>query len=110
MRSFSALTVIALVCAGIILCGCSEDGDPSGPGVVETQYGKVQGVVEEGYRAFLGIPFTAPPVGDLRWKSPQPHEGWSGVRDATAFGPSCPQPVYDTYGPTYDEDCLALSV
>ncbi|MEI9970251.1 MAG: carboxylesterase family protein [Terracidiphilus sp.] len=42
-------------------------------------------------KAFLGIPYAAPPVGDLRWKAPQPAAKWKGVRDATAYGAHCMQ-------------------
>src|SRR6202789_3786514 len=44
-------------------------------------------------RAYLGIPFAAPPVGDLRWREPQPAAPWAGVRVADRFGPVCQQPL-----------------
>src|SRR5262249_29285728 len=53
---------------------------------------------------FLGIPYAAPPVGDLRWKPPQPPASWTTPRDATAFGTICPQSA------STDEDCLFLNV
>jgi carboxylesterase type B len=59
-------------------------------------------------RAFKGIPFAAPPVGPLRWKPPQPAVRWTGVRDATAFGPECAQPAPP--GVANSEDCLTLNV
>src|ERR1700758_1471000 len=43
------------------------------------------------YAAFLGIPYAAPPVGNLRWRAPQPPASWSGVRLADTYGPACPQ-------------------
>lgn len=57
--------------------------------VVKTEYGFVRGVSAADPRitAFRGIPFAAPPVGDLRWHAPVPHEGWDGVRDCTEFAP-----------------------
>ena len=59
---------------------------------VTTANGIVEGTTEaSGVRAFKGIPFAAPPVGDLRWKPPQPVKNWDGVRAATAFGPRCMQ-------------------
>src|SRR4051794_32913743 len=54
---------------------------------------------------FKGIPFAAPPVGDLRWREPMPVKAWSGVRDATKFGSRCMQT-----GPNVSEDCLYLNV
>lgn len=61
--------------------------------------------------AFLGVPYAAPPVGDWRWKPPQPVEKWDGVREATKFGPACPQ-LPAGWLPTipWDENCLYLNV
>src|ERR1700735_323709 len=53
--------------------------------------GQVAGVVSEGIASYKGIPFAAPPVGDLRWKAPQPVPAWSGTRKADTYGPSCMQ-------------------
>jgi para-nitrobenzyl esterase len=60
-------------------------------------------------RAFLGIPYAAPPVGDLRWRAPQPVAKWSGTLQATHVGLQCPQ-LLSYSGPSYDEDCLYLNV
>jgi para-nitrobenzyl esterase len=86
------------------------------PLTVKTAQGAVRGkLINDGkVRAFLGIPYAAPPVGALRWKAPQPPAKWSGVRDATAFTARCPQwPIWADYifldsGPS--EDCLHLHV
>ncbi|MGR9141504.1 carboxylesterase/lipase family protein [Rhizobium leguminosarum] len=56
--------------------------------------------------SFKGIPYAAPPVGDLRWRNPRPMETWSGIRDARNFGPSCMQ----TDDLPKSEDCLTLNV
>ncbi|MFB7372014.1 carboxylesterase/lipase family protein [Streptomyces sp. NPDC056222] len=86
--------------------------------VVELPAGRLRGGTEGGLAVFKGVPYAAPPVGALRWRPAQPHPGWQGTRDATAFGPSAPQPyreggdqVLGTHGsPPFDEDCLTLNV
>src|SRR5512141_2912704 len=55
--------------------------------------GIVEGVVKDGIASFKGVPFAAPPVGNLRWRSPQPVKPWQGVRKANEFGPG---PMQDT--------------
>ena len=73
--------------------------------------GKVQGVATEGIGVFKGVPFAAPPVGDLRWRQPRPVRPWTGVRDATVFAPGCMQASFMSMGPSnYSEDCLYLNV
>jgi para-nitrobenzyl esterase len=54
--------------------------------IVRTDNGFVQGVKVDDVRQFRGIPFAAPPVGENRWRPPQPAASWDGVRDATQFG------------------------
>ena len=82
------------------------------PTLIETDKGKVQGVSSEGTRAFLGIPFAAPPVGALRWKPPQPAAAWSDVLDAKTKGAQCPQLASLGNSPKTgtSEDCLNLNV
>lgn len=82
---------------------------------VRTASGAVSGVTADGVTAWKGIPFAAPPVGSLRWRPPQPAALWSGVRQAHAVGPACPQPARgDGAGvgtpPAQSEDCLTLNV
>ncbi len=81
--------------------------------------GAVSGKVENAVAVFKGIPFAAPPVGDLRWKAPQPAPTWQGVRPADDYGHVCLQPAggrgYTNIallpdGPTASEDCLYLNV
>jgi para-nitrobenzyl esterase len=83
---------------------------------IKVDGGAIAGVAAGGVRAFKGIPFAAPPVGDLRWKPPQPVVPWSGVRQADTFGPRCVQTPYPA-GSVYamepepqSEDCLYLNV
>ena len=56
-----------------------------------TEAGVVRGVEGAGVRAFLGVPYGRPPVGDLRWRGPRPVEAWDGVREATRLGSDCTQ-------------------
>lgn len=77
------------------------------PAPVMTEYGLVQGVYEPGLTVYRGIPFAAPPVGNLRWKAPQPATPWDAVRDATKFAPSAFQRSNRL---NVSEDCLYLNV
>jgi len=73
--------------------------------------GEVRGLAVDGGYAFRGLPYASPPVGDLRWRPPQPPAPWKGVRDATQFAPSCPQaPTLDAGPGPFSEDCLYLNV
>ncbi|GAA4613616.1 carboxylesterase/lipase family protein [Saccharopolyspora hordei] len=79
--------------------------------VVELDTGRVRGLVFDEHRLFQGIPYAAPPVGELRWRAPQPVEPWAGVRDATEPGSPCPQlPQPFAAMASGDEDCLSLNV
>ncbi len=76
---------------------------------VET--GDVEGVLEGGLAVYKAIPYAAPPVGNLRWRAPQPAKAWEGVRKCDTFGPLPPQPTRP--GRTADmmsEDCLYLGI
>ena len=80
-----------------------------------TANGMVQGTVEaSGVRSFKGVPFAAPPVGELRFREPQPVQNWAGVRKARAFGPRAMQlPLYSDMNfrsNGVSEDCLYLNV
>ena len=78
--------------------------------VVATDSGPVRGETIGAMQAFRGIPYAAPPVGDLRWRPPQPPARWTGVRDAASFAAHCPQTA-SPYGiASTTEDCLFLNV
>ena len=83
---------------------------------VKTEQGKVHGkTINDGkVKAFLGLPYAAPPVGDMRWKAPAPPAKWTGERDATKYGAHCAQnPVFAdmVFQDGVDsEDCLFLNV
>ena len=83
-----------------------------------TTLGTLRGCVEDGLCVLRGVPYAAPPVGLARWKAARPHPGWDGVRDATEYGPSAPQPwrpggmpPIGSHGePPFGEDCLTQRV
>jgi para-nitrobenzyl esterase len=74
---------------------------------ISARQGLIAGADRAGVRVFKGIPYAAPPLGELRWKPPQPAASWTGVRDATEFAPSCIQPGRIQ---PQSEDCLYLNV
>ena len=85
--------------------------------IVETTLGTIEGSFENGLNVFRGIPFAAAPVGDLRFRAPQPHPNWDGVRDATEFGPIAIQRTLEGMDFLFpgapqpqSEDCLFLNV
>jgi para-nitrobenzyl esterase len=108
IRHLPALIAFVALCAAPATIGGVAD-------TVKIKNGTIQGTTEaSGIRAYRGIPFAAPPVGDLRWKPPQPVKDWSGVRPADKFGPQCMQRrvfsdmVFRASGTS--EDCLYLNV
>ncbi len=114
MRLHNRFRILAAgACAVLLSAPTARAGDRL---VVATDRGKVKGTLSSDgqVRAFLGIPYAAPPVGSLRWKPPQPAAKWSGVRSATGFGPHCMQPkLYADMifrDPGQSEDCLTLNV
>lgn len=78
--------------------------------------GMISGTTEDGIRAFKGIPYAAPPVGDLRWRAPQPVVGWEGIRKCDQFSAICPQndypvgSIYRSAPQPKSEDCLYLNL
>ncbi len=110
MRRLVYVLVLLVVLA--IAMGRNGRIEAQGPAcMVSTSEGEAQGLVRGGSCAFLGIPFAAPPVADLRWKAPQPPPPWppSGLL-ATALPPSCPQLNVANGLPIGIEDCLKLNV
>ncbi len=77
---------------------------------MEIATGALRGSEWDGVRTFLGVPYAQPPVGELRFRAPQPPKRWSGERDATQWAPRAPQPELTGRGFTGDEDCLYLNV
>jgi para-nitrobenzyl esterase len=82
--------------------------------VVETAYGPVRGVDDGAVTSWKGVRYADPPVGDLRWRAPQPPEPWTEVADGGVLGPVCPQPVDPRIpidlGAPQGDDCLTLNI
>ncbi len=102
---------------GLLLLGaCASTGSvASAQPETQIESGRLRGVVENEVAIYRDIPFAAPPVGALRWQPPAPMPHWAGVRDASNFGPVCPQPVRPGRGrgvqvETQSEDCLKANV
>ena len=91
-KLFNALWLIVAI---LISSASAQEASKSKPeqasAVVRVDRGQLQGVEADGVIAFKGIPFAAPPVGELRWRPPQPTPKWTGVRQAAEFGRSCMQ-------------------
>ena len=107
LGSWLAATVIASP------AGAEEENSRTNGPVVWSAEGPVQGFVRNGVGSFLGTPYAAPPVGELRWRPPQPVEHWRALRDATRFASTCPQvtELGAFAGPgSINEDCLYLNV
>jgi para-nitrobenzyl esterase len=104
-----ALTALILATSGA--ARVTSDTRVSGAPMVTLREGVGRGVAVPGGYAFRGLPYAAPPVGELRWRPPQPPEPWRGVRDASQYAPSCPQlpSLFQPPGPQ-SEDCLYLNV
>ncbi len=78
---------------------------------VRIESGEVSGVVENYLHIYEGIPYAAPPAGELRWTAPRPPLPWDGLLEAKKFGPACPQaPGKDVPAEAMSEDCLTLNV
>ncbi|QUD89640.1 carboxylesterase/lipase family protein [Phenylobacterium montanum] len=110
--SFKRLVSSATVLAAAALAGAAAAAPA--PVQVKTESGALKGSVQDGVLAFKGFPFAAPPVGDLRWRPPQPAARWSGVREATEYGHDCMQKPFASdaapLGTTPAEDCLVMNV
>ena len=122
------LIMAVAAAAALVLSSCSGDGSSSqgyqgedtfqystsGCPQVKVQQGVLEGTLESGIKIFRGIPFADPPVGDLRWKAPQPVQPWTGVREAKKFGddPMQGNPFGDMgfNAEKKSEDCLYLNI
>lgn len=117
--SCRASTALFLIAASLCISGCANTQTVSfvheGP-VVEIRQGRIVGEQKDGISVFKGIPYAVPPVGEKRWRMPEPAEPWDGIREAAQFGPGCVQPELPVESLFYDpvgemsEDCLTLNI
>jgi para-nitrobenzyl esterase len=110
MKKHSSFLFFVLLLSSTVFAQLNSDVAPR----VKTVNGILEGTYESGIRVFRGVPFAAPPVGNFRWREPQPVKNWSGVRKADKFGPRAMQlPVFGDMNFRSDgvsEDCLYLNV
>jgi para-nitrobenzyl esterase len=105
------LTAVVLVSGEIGSPPTARAGGGDEGAVVWTDAGPVRGVVTDRYRLFQGIPYAAPPKGELRWRPPRPTRPWAAPKDATRPGSMCPQqPSSYAEVASLEEDCLFLNV
>ena len=101
------MTIAKLIAAAMLLASIGTAH------AADTESGRVEGVREQDLTVYKGIPFAAPPTGDLRWRPPQPVRPWTGTRPAKTFAPACMQTGVSMPGetpPATSEDCLALNI
>jgi para-nitrobenzyl esterase len=96
----------ALALVLLLLSGCASTRTV----LVQTSDGPIVGRAGAGAREFRGLPYAAPPVGELRWRPPVPPAKWSQPRSAQASGRACPQPTVGRFVRRTAEDCLTLDV
>ncbi len=104
------LALFTLSCNSKVQPLAGQGGQP----IIQTRSGKLRGAIQDGIAVFKGIPFAAPPVGQFRWRPPQPVAAWQGVRDASQFGANCAQAGWPRKAGTIaegsSEDCLYLNI
>ena len=116
MKKKTLCTLAVLLGASRLVCAQVVDTPvPDDPVVIDS--GRIAGkLLQSGVRAYWGVPFAAPPVGELRWREPQPVQSWRGVYNADRFAPECmqilrPHNINHYFGEeATSEDCLYLNI
>ncbi len=106
-------TLPMLALCALTACVTTDSGSTD-PAIVKVDTGTLKGAHEVGVLRWKGIPFAAPPVGELRWRAPQPAAAWQGVRDASMYGNDCMQVPFPSdaapLGTPPNENCLYANV
>jgi para-nitrobenzyl esterase len=114
MKLFFYLLPLIFLLPSITSAQAKNETDKIEPSLVKTANGILAGINQSGIRVFKGVPFAAPPVGDLRWREPQPVKNWQGVRKADKFAPRAMQrALFGDMGfrsQGMSEDCLYLNI
>jgi para-nitrobenzyl esterase len=105
-KLLTGITLLLLLTSGLMHAQSSQQSAPE----VKTASGVVRGVIAGDVAAFKGIPYAAPPVGEFRWRPPQPVKPWKEVRDASKDCADCPQRAWPGSTAIQSEDCLFLNV
>src|SRR5205085_9007448 len=110
MKASASMCSAMVICAAAIQISFAADRVRIANGVLESN-----AAAKDSVRSFKGIPFAQPPLGDLRWREPQPVKNWKGVRNADKFGARCmqrtsPNADYWFRSEGMSEDCLYLNV
>ncbi|HEY6977638.1 MAG TPA: carboxylesterase family protein, partial [Chitinophagaceae bacterium] len=110
MKKNSSFLLLFMLTSSMAVAQLNDDTAPR----AKTTNGILEGIDESGIKIFKGIPFAAPPVGNLRWREPQPVQNWGGIRKADKFGPRAMQlPIFGDMNfrsNGMSEDCLYLNV
>lgn len=109
-KSIRTMAMVLLTTFAVGLTSCSAIVPI--PTTAQIDSGLIEGAVAGEVLSFKGIPYAAPPIGELRWRAPQPVAPWAGVRQATAYGADCAQAPgdFEKIETTPSEDCLFLNV
>ncbi len=108
MTTFRIIFLVGSMLSSMAVASSAQE-----PSFLKTKNGVVQGIHEDEVYVYKGIPFAAPPVGNLRWRPPQPEEPWADVRSALQFGDYCPQnaaSIFPDPPGNMSEDCLTLNI
>ncbi len=113
MRKFTNVLLTALILLATIMVSCSAPESASLKDPIKIDTGLISGKVagdKQDVRVYMGVPYAAPPIGNLRWKPPQPAASWQGVKECVEPGPAPLQWAIMGHPKATSEDCLYLNV